>query len=106
MKHPVGTRYSNSETYDQATDEVVYGWQVFEQCRPDGTLTGRKSFIDNNGTLCGIEIAETKRLQSILDSAHDLLGAIKEVIRISDRDHVAWNRAKHIIHKADGISEL
>jgi hypothetical protein len=104
MKHPVGTRYSSSETYDQATDEVVHGFQVFEQCRPDGSLTGRKSFINNGGILCGIEIAEHERHQAILDSAHDLLDALKEVVRISDRDHAAWNRAKDVMTKAEGIS--
>ena len=35
LPYAPGTRYSNSETYDQATGEVVHGWQVFEQIRED-----------------------------------------------------------------------
>lgn len=76
LKYPVGTRFSNSEIYDAATAEVVHGWQVFEQFREDGSPTGRKSFVDNNGGLCGIEIAESKRKQAIHDAAPEMLAAL------------------------------
>lgn len=114
MKHPVGTRYSNSKTYDQATDKFIHGWQIFEQCQPDGTLTGRKSFIDNTGTLCGIELAETKRYQAILDSAHDLLDALESCVNNANGNKETGyfdipvstiNYAKHVIKKSAGISE-
>jgi hypothetical protein len=73
--YPIGTRYSNSEIYDEATDEHVHGWQVFIQKRPDGTPTGRRSFVDQDGKLCGIELAAAKRAGAIRDAAPDLLAA-------------------------------
>ena len=68
-----------------------------EQCRLDGSLTGRKSFIDNNGTLCGIEIAETKRLQSILDYAHELLAELKSIVDNSNDDKTKTNIYNELI---------
>lgn len=70
LKYPVGTRYSNSQTYDEASCEVVHGWQVFIQKNPDGSLTGRRSFVDNKGTLCGLMTAERKRDEAIQSQAH------------------------------------
>lgn len=54
MKYPAGTRYSNSVIYDEATDEVIEGFQVFRQCNPDGTPTGRTSILvlDSDGAGC------------------------------------------------------
>lgn len=65
LVYPVGTRFSNSHIYDEATSEVVHGWQIFVQKDPDGNLTGRKSFVDNKGGLCDISVAERKRDEAI-----------------------------------------
>jgi len=71
-----GTRYSNSEIYDEATAEVVHGWQVFVQKRADGTPTGRRSFVDPNGNLCSIDLAAAMRAQAISQAAPELLDAL------------------------------
>lgn len=113
LKHPVGTRFSNSETYDQATDEVIHGWQVFEQCRPDGTFTGRKSFIDNHGCLCGIDIAEAKRRMATESTAPELLEALQKLLARADALSLGagsgyWmeqHAARVVIAKAAGITE-
>lgn len=83
IKYPVGTRYSNSSTGDEATAEILHGYQVFQQaqCRPDGTLTGRKSFINEHGVLCGIELAEGARNAAIHNAAPKMLEAL-----LYDRD--------------------
>ena len=78
--YPVGTRYSNSIVYDEATAEVVHGWQVFRQMTPEGGPTGRRSFINNQGTLCGVEIAWQERQRAIVDTAHEMLDALREVL--------------------------
>ena len=79
--YEAGTRYSNSIIYDEATDERVHGWQVFVQKREDGTPTGRRSFINNSGVLCGIEIAEAERQRAIAAAAPDLLAALQAIER-------------------------
>lgn len=80
LKYEPGTRYSNSEIYDEATSEVVNGWQVFVQKRPDGSLTGRRSFVNNAGILCGITLADTMRERAIRDSAPQLLEALRRAL--------------------------
>lgn len=78
---PVGTRYSNSEVYDEATSEVVHGYQVYVQKRADGTSTGRRSFVNDKGVLCGIEMAERERQQAIQDAAPLLLSVATQLLR-------------------------
>lgn len=36
----------------------------------------------------------------LMAAAPDLLEALKEVVRISDRKHIAWDKAKEAIFKA------
>ena len=78
--YPVGTRYSNSIVYDEATAEVVHGFQVFRQMTAQGEPTGRLSFINNRGTLCGIEIAEQERQRARQDAAADMLAALQSIV--------------------------
>jgi hypothetical protein len=73
LKYPIGTRYIDSEIYDEATDEVAHGWQVFRQCTPDGKPTGRKSFVNQHGNLCGLSIAEQCRKDAVVSSAHEAI---------------------------------
>lgn len=84
MKYPTGTRFDNSITYDEATDEVVEGFQVFRQCRPDGTPTGRRSIVahDSTGTphLVAVTLAVDLRRRAIRDASHDLLAALREML--------------------------
>lgn len=80
LKYEPGTRYSNSLIYDEATSEVVAGWQVFVQKRPDGTPTGRRSFVNNEGNLCGIEVANAMRKRAIHDAAPQLLEALSALL--------------------------
>ena len=74
-----GTRYSNSVIYDAATEEVVHGWQVFMEYLADGTPTGRKSFVNNSGILCGIEIAAAERERATRAAAPEMLAALQSV---------------------------
>jgi hypothetical protein len=76
LPYEPGARYSNSAYYDVATAEVIHGWQVFEQRRPDGSPTGRRSFVDSSGNLCAIELAEAKRNHVIREAAPELLEAL------------------------------
>ena len=78
--YPAGTRYSNS-TYDEATDELTHGWQVFIQKFPDGTPTGRRSFMNNRGILCVESIAKQERERATRDAAPELLAALESFIR-------------------------
>lgn len=51
------------------------------------------------GLLIGVMSKKIERLESEHD---ELILAMEEVIRISDRDHEAWDRAKAAIYKAKG----
>jgi hypothetical protein len=82
---PAGTRYSNSLSYDVATDQVVEGFQVFAQYREDGTPTGRRSFVNNDGTLCGLSIAEAERERAIKQEARFLLEALARIVDAADK---------------------
>jgi len=95
---PVGTRYTSSRTYDAATNEVVHGWQVFAQYREDGTPTGRKSFVDNNGNLCGIEIAKTKREQAVVSHCEELAQMVETLT-----NGLRWNIENNVLgmHESD-----
>lgn len=108
LPYEPGTRYSNSETYDQATGEVVHGWQVFEQIRPDGTRTGRRSFLNNEGLLCSVEIAQAMREAAIYNAAQELLDALKMFVwpyqegsQTTDTERQEIARA--VIIKAEGV---
>jgi hypothetical protein len=105
LTYPVGTLYSNSEIYDQATDEVVHGWQVFKQLRPDGTPTGRKSFINHRGNLCGVEVAERMRQRAPADCASELLASLKAMLAAMDdgSDEPTLVAARAVALKAGGI---
>lgn len=81
-KHPAGTRYSDAQWYDVATDEVVCGFQVFEQYSPKGEPTGRKSILVGD-ILCGIELAEGMRQHRILEAAPQLLKLAERVARLN-----------------------
>jgi hypothetical protein len=80
LKYPVGTRYSNSEYYDRATSRIAHGWQVFEQVAPNGNLTGRESFVNNTGSLCGLDIAKIIRQSAIQNSADELVKSLKDLL--------------------------
>ena len=80
LKYEPGTRFSNSVIYDEATSEVVSGWQVFMQKLPDGTATGCRSFVNNAGILCGIEVANAMRERAIRDAAPQLLEALSALL--------------------------
>lgn len=108
LPYAPGTRYSNSETYDQATGEVVHGWQVFEQIRPDGTRTGRRSFVSNEGQLCSVEIAKAMRESALYNAAPELLTALKMFVwpYQEGNQHTDTERqeiARAAIIKADGV---
>lgn len=108
LNYPIGTRYSNSGTYDEATAEISHGWQVFEQRRADGTSTGRRSFVNNSGMLCGIQIAEAERARAIRDAAPDLLAALALIVRgygVTFQDATLRNLAVDAIAKAAGCLE-
>jgi hypothetical protein len=45
---------------------------------------------------------EAKDDARLIAAAPDLLEALKELIAITDRDHVAWDKAKAAIAKAEG----
>jgi hypothetical protein len=81
--YPVGTLYSNSLYYDVALNEFAHGFQVFEQRGPDGTPTGRRSILDNNGVLRSTDIAGKLRAEAVRDSAPELLAALKDILRIA-----------------------
>lgn len=107
--YPVGTRYNNSPTYDEATNEVVHGWQVFVQKSPDGTLTGRKSFVDNKGTLFCISIAERKRDEAIQSQAFCLakvLGTLEAEGYLRDLVDLVVSRDGETHPKAMQICQL
>lgn len=78
--YPAGTRYSNSITYDEATDELIHGWQVFIQKAPDGTPTGDRSFLNNQGRLCGESIAKQERERATREAAPELLAAAQAAV--------------------------
>lgn len=76
-----GTRYCDSTVYDEATDEVVHGFQVYVQKTPDGTPTGRRSFVNNQGALCGILMAEQERATAMQAAAPQLVSAAVNILR-------------------------
>lgn len=47
-------------------------------------------------------VEEVKRLEAKAYLTGSLLLAMKEVLRISDRDHIAWNEAKDLIKQIEG----
>lgn len=47
-------------------------------------------------------LPEARANAKLMSAAPDLLEALEEVIAISDRNHVAWNKAKAAIAKAVG----
>ena len=47
-----------------------------------------------------LTIEEARANSKLIASAPDLLEALMEVVRISDRNHIAWDKAKQAIKKA------
>lgn len=86
---------SNPETArDEALDELAREAQANGDYDPPGCEHLRR-FINEQG-------AEIKGLRA----AHaELLAALKEVVRISDRKHDAWDRAHAVITKVEGYRE-
>lgn len=83
---PVGTRFCDSLYYDEATDRVVEGFQVFRQVDPEGEPTGRDSFVDNAGALCGVSIAKIKRQMALTDSRNaEAMADLLERFVLNDR---------------------
>ncbi len=80
--YPAGARYSEATYYDVATDRFVHGFQVFTQHAPDGSPTGRQTFLDNHGKLCSLALAEAKRKEAIEAAADDLLDGLKDLVDI------------------------
>lgn len=76
-----GTRYTDSDFYDEATAERVHGWQVFIQKRPDGTPTGRRSFVDHKGRLCDLALAESRRREALAEASSDMHGVLKQAMQ-------------------------
>ncbi|MFK4706074.1 hypothetical protein ABIC83_002913 [Roseateles asaccharophilus] len=76
-----GTRYCDSAIYDEATDEVVHGFQVYVQKSADGTPTGRRSFVNNQGVLCGITMAEQERAAAMQAAAPQVVNAAVSILR-------------------------
>lgn len=97
-----GTRHSYSEVYDEATTEIEHGWQIFIQKRSDGTPTGRRSFVNNQGILCGVEIAEQMRAAATRDAAPDLAALLIEV-REGAKDSELALRIDGALARAVGI---
>ncbi len=94
-----GTRYSNSTIYDEATAEVQHGWQVWVQKNPDGTPTGRRSFVDDDGMLYNIDLAECKRAEAITKSAPKLLSALSKAEAVLSQLQEHPERAADIIRQ-------
>ncbi len=104
LPYEIGTRYCNSEIYDEATAETVHGWQIFVQKRADGAPTGERSFVDQHGALCGVSIAKIKRDQVKASMA----GELAEVLRLA-LPHVVDNdvaaRIEQVLQHACGVRE-
>lgn len=84
MRYAPGTRYSNSETYDEATDDAVDGFQVFRQCRPDGTPTDRLSFVNPiSGSLTALCMTAHVRKQCAESELFKALRLVERVARLN-----------------------
>ena len=72
-----GTRYSNSVTYDEATDRAnEFGDTIFAQKREDGTPTGRESVVVG-GQLITLEVAGKVHDELVRQAAPELLKALE-----------------------------
>lgn len=75
-----GTRYSDSDVYDVATDRNnEFGDTIFIQFRPDGTPTGRESVVID-GRLYGVDVAAQVHRGHLEAAAPDLLREVCELI--------------------------
>lgn len=104
MKYPVGTRHCDAVIYDEATDEVVEGFQVFRQCKPDGTPTGRKAILVGS-RLMGLSLAKTMREEAVTEAAPAMLQALKDIVADLGPDHGLSVIALEAIERAEGIKE-
>lgn len=84
LPYLAGTRYSNAITYDEATDETAHGFQIFRQCRPDGTPTGRASFVHPiTGNLMGLDMAQAVRTECRKRQLSAALALAERVARLN-----------------------
>lgn len=51
-------------------------------------------------------LPEARANARLMAAAPDLLESLQEIIAITDRDHIAWDRAKAAIEKATVIHDL
>lgn len=68
----------------------------------DGFRESQRAFIGE----CGGGTQEFEEIEAnakLIAAAPDLLEALQEVVRISDRKHTAWDKAKAAIIKAVGV---
>jgi len=65
-----------------ATDRFVHGFQVFVQHAPDGSPNERQTFLDNQGNLCSLALAEAKRKEATQAAAEDLLSGLQDLVDI------------------------
>lgn len=91
-----GTRYTDSEIYDEATAERVHGWQVFVQKHSDGTPTGRRSFVDHKGRLCCLSLAEVRRSEALAEASADMHGILRRALQqgrdaMTDEERIAFD---------------
>ena len=75
---------------------------VLETLRKERNLLWKMTERNMNSEYIGLNIMDDIRLRQIeeIDQAIKLLSVreeIKEVIRISDRDHPAWNKVKEAL---------
>lgn len=118
LTYPVGTRYSNSRIYDSATAEVVHGWQVFEQMRATGpnlyAATGRRSFVNHEGILCGLDLAESERAKARAAECNNALFALElalatlrqvppSMLDVPAEHAEACNMIVKVLERANGI---
>ena len=86
------------QQYRAAAEPVVYiGKQMLESlCDEGGRICGRV-WRSNTDELSGESRIPLYAAPQVTSVAEELLSAMEDVLRISDRDHDAWNRAKYAI---------
>ena len=82
------------------------GFEVAEisnpmRINPNWGELGLSHWSGNEGVgYVNISDEEAEANAKLIAAAPELLEALIEVVRISDRNHIAWNRAKEVIKKA------
>ena len=83
----IGTHFSNIVT-DEKTERPSYSEEDYES---------EKKYY---GGYLVCESVSKKADAKLIAAAPELLEALIEVVRISDRNNIAWNKAKEVIKKA------